>query len=241
MSQDQLLIKLFDEVAYVWPRVGYPPLVTPFSQYVKNLALMNVMQMEKGKHAGAWSPTTSGICFSEKPEDCLIRWLLKSSKGKSRRTRILRRKSAGQLPGCSWQISQDDERETMGNRRRRRRIVRNMHPAQYAPGSWKVESQADVAQKAALRGGAAPATTASAALPTTTLQVLTVDQTGPALPRNSCFSGDTANTAPAAIFSGRNNPQHRPLHGTCRSRKWNAFTAGRKNFFLVKNASDTPL
>ena len=40
MSQDQLLIKLFNEVAYVWPRVGYPPLVTPFSQYVKNLALI---------------------------------------------------------------------------------------------------------------------------------------------------------------------------------------------------------
>lgn len=35
MTQDQLLIKLFNEVAYVWPRVGYPPLVTPFSQYVK--------------------------------------------------------------------------------------------------------------------------------------------------------------------------------------------------------------
>ena len=49
MTQDQLLIKLFDEVAYVWPRVGYPPLVTPFSQYVKNLAMMNVMAMEKGK------------------------------------------------------------------------------------------------------------------------------------------------------------------------------------------------
>ena len=49
MTQDQLLIKLFDEVAYVWPRIGYPPLVTPFSQYVKNLAMMNVMQMEKGK------------------------------------------------------------------------------------------------------------------------------------------------------------------------------------------------
>ena len=49
MTQDELLIKLFNEVAYVWPRVGYPPLVTPFSQYVKNLALMNVMQMEKGK------------------------------------------------------------------------------------------------------------------------------------------------------------------------------------------------
>ena len=38
MSQDQLLIKLFDEVAYVWPRVGYPQLVTPFRHYVKTLA-----------------------------------------------------------------------------------------------------------------------------------------------------------------------------------------------------------
>ncbi|MGL4852823.1 MAG: biotin/lipoyl-containing protein [Phocaeicola sp.] len=49
MTQDELLIKLFDEVAYTWPRVGYPPLVTPFSQYVKNLAMMNVMAMERGK------------------------------------------------------------------------------------------------------------------------------------------------------------------------------------------------
>jgi len=49
LSQDDLLIKLFDEVTYVWPKVGYPPLVTPYSQYVKNLALMNVLQLEKGK------------------------------------------------------------------------------------------------------------------------------------------------------------------------------------------------
>ena len=34
LSEDELLVRLFDEVAYVWPRVGYPPLVTPFSQYV---------------------------------------------------------------------------------------------------------------------------------------------------------------------------------------------------------------
>ncbi|HPB35903.1 MAG TPA: oxaloacetate decarboxylase [Bacteroidales bacterium] len=54
MDQDELLIKLFDEVAYVWPRVGYPPLVTPFSQYVKNLALMNVMQLEKGRERWAF-------------------------------------------------------------------------------------------------------------------------------------------------------------------------------------------
>ncbi len=49
MTQDELLIKLFNEVAYVWPRLGYPCLVTPFSQYVKNVALMNVIAMEKGK------------------------------------------------------------------------------------------------------------------------------------------------------------------------------------------------
>ncbi|MEQ8472870.1 MAG: biotin/lipoyl-containing protein [Marinoscillum sp.] len=49
ISQDDLLIKLFDEVQEIWPKMGYPPLVTPFSQYVKNAALVNVMQMEKGK------------------------------------------------------------------------------------------------------------------------------------------------------------------------------------------------
>ena len=49
LSMDDMLVKLFDEVAYVWPRVGYPPLVTPFSQYVKNIALMNLLTLEQGK------------------------------------------------------------------------------------------------------------------------------------------------------------------------------------------------
>lgn len=49
MSVDDMLVKLFDEVAYVWPRVGYPPLVTPFSQYVKNIALMNLLTIAQGK------------------------------------------------------------------------------------------------------------------------------------------------------------------------------------------------
>jgi len=59
LTTDELLIKLFDEVAYVWPKVGYPCLVTPFSQYVKNLALMNVIQMEKGKER--WSMIAENI------------------------------------------------------------------------------------------------------------------------------------------------------------------------------------
>ncbi len=49
LIQEQLLIKLFNEVKLIWPKMGYPPLVTPYSQYVKNVALMNVVQMEKGK------------------------------------------------------------------------------------------------------------------------------------------------------------------------------------------------
>ena len=53
LSIDDLLVMLFDEVEYVWPKLGYPPLVTPFSQYVKNVALMNVMARVKGEER--WS------------------------------------------------------------------------------------------------------------------------------------------------------------------------------------------
>lgn len=49
LTTDEMLVKLFDEVAYVWPRVGYPPLVTPFSQYVKNIALLNLLTIAQGK------------------------------------------------------------------------------------------------------------------------------------------------------------------------------------------------
>ena len=48
-SLDTLMVRLFNEVEYVWPRLGYPPLVTPFSQYVKNTALMNLMAMSSDK------------------------------------------------------------------------------------------------------------------------------------------------------------------------------------------------
>ncbi|MBN1638161.1 MAG: hypothetical protein JW866_04285, partial [Ignavibacteriales bacterium] len=48
-SEDEMLVWLFEEVGYIWPKLGYPPLVTPFSQYVKNIALMNILQMVQGK------------------------------------------------------------------------------------------------------------------------------------------------------------------------------------------------
>lgn len=48
LSEDALLVKLFDEVQNIWPKLGYPPLVTPFSQYTKNIALMNLYSLSKG-------------------------------------------------------------------------------------------------------------------------------------------------------------------------------------------------
>ena len=48
-SLDTLMVKLFNEVELVWPKLGYPPLVTPFSQYVKNTALMNILAMSSHK------------------------------------------------------------------------------------------------------------------------------------------------------------------------------------------------
>jgi pyruvate carboxylase subunit B len=49
VTKNELFLQLLKEVEYVWPQLGYPPLVTPFSQYVKNVALMNVIQMLKGQ------------------------------------------------------------------------------------------------------------------------------------------------------------------------------------------------
>lgn len=49
LQLSELVVMLFQEVEYVWPKMGYPPLVTPFSQYVKNIALMNLMHTLKGE------------------------------------------------------------------------------------------------------------------------------------------------------------------------------------------------
>jgi len=49
VTLNSLVIKLFNEVAAIWPMLGYPPLVTPFSQYVKNIALMNIFAEAKNE------------------------------------------------------------------------------------------------------------------------------------------------------------------------------------------------
>ena len=49
VTLNELVVQLFQEVEYVWPKLGYPPLVTPFSQYVKNIALMNIFSLAKNE------------------------------------------------------------------------------------------------------------------------------------------------------------------------------------------------
>ncbi|MDL2222592.1 oxaloacetate decarboxylase [Bacteroidales bacterium OttesenSCG-928-M11] len=49
VTLNNLLVQLFQEVENIWPMLGYPPLVTPFSQYVKNIALMNIFAMAKNE------------------------------------------------------------------------------------------------------------------------------------------------------------------------------------------------
>ena len=49
LTEDDLIVMLFKEVEVIWPMMGFPPLVTPFSQYVKNVALMNIVSLVNGK------------------------------------------------------------------------------------------------------------------------------------------------------------------------------------------------
>ena len=247
MSQDQLLIKLFDEVAYVWPRVGYPPLVTPFSQYVKNLALMNVMQMEKGK--ARWSMIADDIWDMLLGKAGRLPGPLAPEiieKAKAERREFFEGNPQDNYPDAldkyrkmmnekQWETGEDDEEL----------FEYAMHPAQYEAyrsGKAKVEFLADVAQKkAALQGKAqpaAPATTASAALPTTP-QVLTVDVDGQPYRVTVAF-GDTANTTPAVAPAQAAQPAAPTAPAPAEAGN-EILSPLEGKFFLVKNASDTPL
>ncbi|MCD8043169.1 MAG: oxaloacetate decarboxylase [Tannerellaceae bacterium] len=245
MTQDQLLIKLFDEVAYVWPRVGYPPLVTPFSQYVKNLALMNVMQMEKGK--ARWGMIADDIWDmilgkAGRLPGPLAPEIIEKAKAEGRE--FFEGDPQQNYPDAldkyrklmnekQWETGQDDEEL----------FEYAMHPAQYEAyrsGKAKVEFKADVAQRKAAQNKAAqpvaaPAQQQAMALPTTP-QVLTVDVNGQPYRVTVAF-GETADTpaapaaapaaaaaAPAPAGAGKNVES--PLEG---------------KFFLVKAAGETPL
>jgi len=154
LTQDDLLIKLFDEVEYIWPMLGYPPLVTPFSQYVKNLALMNVIQLIKGRER--WSMIADNIWDmiigkSGKLPGELAPEIIELAKaaGKEFYTGVpqdlypdnldLYRK---EMKDNNWDFGQDDEEL----------LELAMHPEQYRAyksGKAKADFEADLAAKKA--------------------------------------------------------------------------------------------
>ena len=154
LTTDQLLVKLFDEVAYVWPKVGYPTLVTPFSQYVKNLALMNVIQMEKGKER--WSMIGDNIWDmilgkSGKLAGPVAPELVELAKSQGRE--FLENDPQDNYPDCldsfrekmkaqGWELGQDDEEL----------FEYAMHPTQYEAyksGKAKADFLEDLAKRKA--------------------------------------------------------------------------------------------
>ncbi|MBO4370471.1 MAG: oxaloacetate decarboxylase [Paludibacteraceae bacterium] len=225
MTQDQLLIKLFNEVSYVWPKMGYPCLVTPFSQYVKNMALMNVMQMEKGKER--WSMIADDIWdmmlgkAGKLPGELDPELVAKAqAEGREFHTED----PQGNYPDAldefrkemkenNWDFGQDDEEL----------FELAMHPQQYRAyksGKAKADFEADLEKRKAERGAKH-----GVALPQT-LQVevngqtykVTLGEAG-ALP-----AVQTAAAAPAATGTGEGKELACPLEG---------------KFYLVKNSGDT--
>lgn len=224
MTQDELLIKLFNEVAYVWPRVGYPPLVTPFSQYVKNLALMNVMQMEKGKER--WGMIADDIWdmllgkAGRLPGELAPEIVEKAEKEGRKfftgnpqenypdaldKFRLLMKEKG-------WDMGQDDEEL----------FEYAMHPAQYEAyksGKAKQDFLEDVEKRRMeKKAGTAP----------TEPQTLTIDVNGTAY-RVTVAYGDVqpeATQAATAAPVGEGKDVLSPLEG---------------KFFLTKTAQETPL
>lgn len=247
MTQDELLIRLFDEVAYVWPRVGYPPLVTPFSQYVKNLAMMNVMQMLKGKER--WSMIADDIWDmllgkAGRLPGPIAPELIKKAEDEGRE--FFEGDPQDNYPDAidkyrklmnekHWEVGEDDEEL----------FEYAMHPAQYEAyrsGKAKVDFLADVAQRRAAESQPASTATPAAALPTTP-QTLTVDVNGQPY-RVTVSFGDVANNvaapAPAVAASAAEaTTVAAPVATAGEGQELLSPLEGK--FFLVKNASDTPV
>ena len=224
LTTDELLVKLFDEVAYVWPKVGYPCLVTPFSQYVKNLALMNVILMEKGKNRWEIFPDTIWDMVLGKagrlpaPVDDELK-ALAASQGRT----FLDGDPQANYPDCldeyrgkmkekGWDTGEDDEEL----------FEYAMHPEQYENfrnGKAKAEFEADLAKRKAAKN--APA---DAAMPS----VVTVNLDGVTYRLDVAY-GDAvpaATAAPAgAPAAGAGEDIAAPLSG---------------KFFLTKDPQEQP-
>lgn len=167
LTQDELLIRLFDEVKYIWPQLGYPPLVTPYSQYVKNTALMNVLQMAKGRERwsmmdeNTWGMILgkSGSLPGELGEDILR---LAKEQGREFFTGSPQdlyednmEEYRQKMVDKGWELGPDEEEL----------FEYAMHPPQYEnykSGKAKADFLEDLAKRKAAANGSAPAATPAA-------------------------------------------------------------------------------
>ncbi len=238
LSQDELLIKLFEEVEYIWPKMGYPPLVTPYSQYVKNVALMNVMQVLKGKER--WSmidDNTWDLLIGRSGElpgtlsDELVEMANKLSK--EFYTGVPQNLYPDALEDIKkemlaqgWELGEDNE-ELMEYA---------MHPDQYKAyksGKAKENFEKDLAdKKAAVGASSASATKAEAAPMPTQPSTMNIDVNGEKFLVNITYGNETAPTSNGVVSVPKEvAPQSNgstaeiiaPLEG---------------NFMLTKNAGD---
>ncbi|MCD8304761.1 MAG: oxaloacetate decarboxylase [Prevotellaceae bacterium] len=230
LTTDQLLVKLFDEVAYVWPKVGYPCLVTPFSQYVKNLSLMNVIQMEKGKER--WSMIADNIWDmilgkSGQLPGPVAQELIDKANAEGRKFETADPQSyypddledyKKKMQEKGWELGEDDEEL----------FEYSMHPSQYEAyksGKAKADFEKDLAERKAKKN--APA--APAAMPKT----LTISLNGQNYQVNIAYDGETP--APTAQASAPAQSEQTTLDG---GEEILAPLEGK--FYRVKDGQETP-
>ena len=236
LTEDDLLVKLFNEVQYIWPKLGYPPLVTPFSQYVKNVALMNVSQLIKGRER--WSMIADNIWDmilgkTGKLPGELDPEIVKLAKEQNRTffKGVPQDLYPNQLDEFkkemkenNWEYGQDDEEL----------FELAMHPAQYRAyksGKAKEDFNADLAKRRKEKECPKPSAVTQGVeiIP----QVLNVDVNGEMF-KVTVSNSDaapasiptSAGTAPAAVASGNFQEVIAPLEG---------------KFFMTKDNSETPI
>ncbi len=239
LTTDQLLVKLFDEVAYVWPKVGYPCLVTPFSQYVKNLALMNVIQMEKGKER--WSMIADNIWDmilgkSGQLPGPVADELVEKAKTEGRKfvkedpqsfypddLEDYRKKMAEK----GWETGEDEEEL----------FEYSMHPSQYEAyksGKAKADFEKDLAERKAKKNaqGGAPAAASMPKAITVTLEgkayqveIAYGNEANAAAPTTAASAATPGSTAAPAPALGEGEEVLAPLEG---------------KFYRVKDGQETP-
>ncbi|MEQ8811765.1 MAG: oxaloacetate decarboxylase, partial [Imperialibacter sp.] len=194
MSQDDLLIKLFEEVEHIWPKMGYPPLVTPYSQYVKNAALMNVMQMNKGKERwsmlddNTWDMMLGNSGQLPGPVADELKALAKAQNREffvgdphSLYPNELD-KIRGEMKEKGWDVGEDEEEL----------LEYAMHPKQYIDyksGKAKKAFDEDLAQRKAAES-TSPATTSAPSGLSTLPQTLIVDVNGEAFRVTVSYDGE---------------------------------------------------